>query len=249
MSELKSTRDAYGEALVEIGEKVPNLVVLDADLSTSTRTGKFGEKFPDRFFNVGIAEANMMGIAAGLAACGKVAVASSFAVFASGRAWDQIRVSVAYAQSNVKVGATHSGLCVGEDGPTHHAISDLALMRSIPGIRVLQPCDDLETKQCIASAITTEGPFYIRLNRMPVQRVHNKNYHFELGKADQLLPGKDIALFATGIGVQKALAAVEPLRREGISAVVINFATLKPLDHTFIIDMAKKVAGIITIWS
>jgi transketolase len=246
-SEKRATREAFGEFLVDRGAKDPNFVVLEADLGRSTRTAKFGKQFPERYFNLGIAESNMVGVAAGLASCGKTVVISGFAVFTSGRAWDQIRVSLGYAQSNVKVCVTHSGLSVGEDGPTHHAISDIALMRSIPGITVVQPCDDVETVQCLNEVSNRPGPFYVRLGRMPVERVHKADYRFNLGDLDVLRPGEDIAILATGIGVQMALAAASKLSARGISALVGNVHTIKPLPGRQITDIARRVGRVVTI--
>lgn len=247
MANMIATRDAYGEALRELGNKNKDIVVLDADLSGSTKTALFKEAFPERFFNVGIAEQNLIATAAGLATTGKIPFASTFAVFAAGRAFEIIRNSVCYPKLNVKIAATHAGLTVGEDGATHQAIEDLSLMRSLPNMVVLSPADGIEAKQCIYKAAEYNGPVYIRLGRSKVPVVFDEDYKFEIGKGVELVEGKDITLIATGIMVEKALRAAEGLEKEGISARVINISTIKPIDKEIIIKAAKETKGIVTI--
>ncbi|NLK43812.1 MAG: transketolase family protein [Tissierellia bacterium] len=244
---MVATRDAYGEALKELGERNENIVVLDADLSGSTKTSVFEKAFPNRFFNVGIAEQNLIGTAAGLAAAGKTPFASSFAMFATGRAFEIIRNSVCYPKLNVKIAATHAGLTVGEDGATHQALEDISIMRSLPNMVVLCPADAIETKQCIFKAAEHDGPVYIRLGRAKVPVIFDENYKFEIGKGVELKAGKDVTIVATGVMVDRALQAGEKLEEEGISARVINISTIKPIDKDIIIKAAKETRGIITV--
>lgn len=242
-----ATRDAYGEALKELGGNNKNIVVLDADLSGSTKTSVFAKAYPERFFNVGIAEQNLVGTAAGLAAAGKVPFASTFAVFATGRAFEIIRNSVCYPKLNVKIAATHAGLTVGEDGATHQALEDISLMRSLPNMVVLNPADAVETKQCIFKAAEHNGPVYIRLGRAKVPVIFDESYEFEIGKGVELKEGTDVTIIATGVMVEKALIASEELAKEGISARVINMASIKPIDEDIIIKAAKETKGIVTV--
>jgi len=246
MEQLIATRDAFGEALVELGEKHENLVVLTADLAESTRTHKFAARFPDRFFNMGIAEQNMMGVAAGLASCGKIAVASSFAIFSTGRAWEQVRYSICHSYLNVKVMATHGGISVGEDGSSHQATEDISLMRALPGMRVIVPADAVETKMAVRVAVETQGPFYIRLGRPRVPLIFENNYLFQLGKGYRLTEGEDVAIFACGAMLHQALEAEKNLRTGGIKAQVINMSTIKPIDSQTIIEAAKTTGAIVT---
>ena len=242
-----ATRDAYGEALKELGGINKDIVVLDADLSGSTKTAVFKKEYPDRFFNVGIAEQNLIGIAAGLASAGKVPFASTFAMFASGRAFEVIRNSVCYPKLNVKIAATHAGLTVGEDGATHQALEDISLMRSLPNMLVLNPADAVETKQCIVKAAEYDGPVYIRLGRSKTPVIFDETYKFEIGKAVELKEGSDVTIIATGIMVDKALKASEVLAKDGISARIINMSTIKPIDADIIIKAAKETKGIVTV--
>lgn len=247
MSKSIATRDAYGEALKELGGKNKDVVVLDADLSGSTKTGVFKKEYPDRFFNVGIAEQNLVGTAAGLAAVGKIPFASTFAMFATGRAFEIIRNSVCYPNLNVKIAATHAGITVGEDGATHQALEDISIMRSLPNMVVLSPADAIEAKQCIIKAAEYTGPVYIRLGRSGVPVIFDEDYKFEIGKAVELKEGSDITIIATGIMVGKALEAREELAKENISARVINISTIKPIDQEIIIKAAKETKGIVTV--
>lgn len=242
----KATREAYGEALVELSKRNKNVVVLDADLSKSTKTAEFQKVCPERFFNIGIAEADMIATAAGLATCGKIPFVSTFAIFAAGRAYEQIRNSVAYPKLNVKIAATHAGITVGEDGATHQSIEDISLMRSIPNMVVINPSDDVETKYAILQAAEYEGPVYIRLGRMAVPTIHDEHYKFQLGKGEILKSGNDVAIIATGIMVSMALEAAEELKKYGIDAEVINIHTIKPIDKKLIISSAKKTGKIVT---
>lgn len=246
MGKKIATREAYGQALEELGGKNKDIVVLDADLSGSTKTAMFAKSYPERFFNVGIAEQNLIATAAGLATTGKVPFASTFAVFAAGRAFEIIRNSVCYPELNVKIAATHAGLTVGEDGATHQAVEDLSLMRSLPNMVVLNPADGIEAKQCIYKAAEHNGPVYIRLGRSAVPYVFDEDYEFEIGKGVELKSGEDVAIVATGIMVAKALEAAEALEKEGISARVINISTIKPIDKDIIIKAAKETRGIVT---
>lgn len=247
MTKMIATRDAYGEALKELGQINEDIVVLDADLSGSTKTAVFQKAFPNRFFNVGIAEQNLIGTAAGLATAGKIPFASSFAMFATGRAFEIIRNSVCYPKLNVKIAATHAGLTVGEDGATHQALEDLSIMRSLPNMVVLSPADAIETKQCIAKAAEHNGPVYIRLGRAKVPVIFDENYKFEIGKGVELKEGNDVTIIATGVMVDRALKASESLKEEGISARVINIPTIKPIDKDIIIKAAKETKGIVTV--
>ena len=242
----KATREAFGEGLVALGAEMPNLVVLDADLAAATKTGMFKKAYPDRFFDCGIAEQNMIGVAAGLAAAGKVPVASSFAMFASGRAYEQIRNSVGYPHLNVKIGATHAGISVGEDGATHQCCEDLALMRTIPGMTVLNPADYVEAGQVLRAAVTMEGPVYMRFGRLAIPTIFDSTYRFEIGKGVQLTEGTDVTLIATGLLVGEAIKAAELLKNEGISVRVINMATIKPLDKEIVAKAAAETGLIVT---
>ena len=242
----KATREAYGEALKEIGGKNERIVVLDADLSKSTKTNVFAKAYPQRFFNVGIAEQNLVGTAAGLAASGKIPFVSTFAMFAAGRAFEQIRNSVCYPKLNVKVAATHAGLTVGEDGASHQAIEDVSLMRSLPNMTVLVPADEEETRQAIAWAAEYQGPVYIRLGRMSVDNVSPEGYVFAPAKAAILTEGNDVTLIANGVMVTAALEAAKTLAAEGIQARVINMASVKPLDAAAVVSAAKETGAIVT---
>jgi len=245
-AEKIATRDAYGKALVALGEKNKEIVVLDADLSKSTKTADFAKVFPERFINMGIAEQNLMGFSAGLAAAGKIPFASTFAVFATGRAFEQIRNSIAYPQLNVKVAATHSGISVGEDGASHQAIEDIAIMRALPNMTVLVPADAEETAQIIQAAAEYKGPVYIRMGRLAVPVLFDENYKFEIGKANQIREGKDAAVIASGLMVAEALKAAEELSKQGIEIAVINCASIKPLDTETIIGIAKQTRAVVT---
>lgn len=242
-----ATRDAYGDALKELGDNNQNIVVLDADLSGSTKTSVFAKAHPERFFNVGIAEQNLIGTSAGLAAAGKIPFASTFAMFATGRAWEIIRNSVCYPKLNVKIAATHAGLTVGEDGATHQALEDISLMRSLPNMIVLSPADAVETKQCIIKAAEHNGPVYIRLGRAKVPVIFDESYEFEIGKGTELRGGTDVTIIATGVMTEKALQASEKLLEEGIKARVINICSIKPIDEEIIIKAAKETKGIVTV--
>ncbi|MCX7903924.1 MAG: transketolase family protein, partial [Caloramator sp.] len=242
-----ATREAYGKALVELGKENKNVVVLDADLSKSTKTADFAKVFPERFFNIGIAEADLMGTAAGLATCGKIPFASTFAVFATGRAFEQIRNSICYPNLNVKIAATHAGITVGEDGASHQSIEDISLMRTIPNMTVIVPCDDVETMAAIKAAAEYVGPVYIRLGRSSVPTINDENtYKFEIGKAVKLKEGKDVTIFATGIMVSEALKAYEMLKEKGYEAEVINIHTIKPIDAKAIVDSVTKTGCAVT---
>lgn len=242
-----ATREAYGKALAELGNENKNVVVLDADLSKSTKTADFKKVFPERFFNMGISEADMMTTAAGFASCGKVPFASTFAIFASGRAFEQIRNSICYPRLNVKVAATHAGLTVGEDGASHQSVEDISLMRSIPNMTVICPCDDVETAAAVRAAAQYNGPVYIRLGRSSVPTLNDeKNYKYEIGKAVILKPGKDVSIFATGVMVSEAMKAAEILKQDGIDAEIVNIHTIKPIDKDAIISSAKKTKTVVT---
>lgn len=241
-----ATRDAYGKALVDLGKENKDIVVLDADLSKSTKTAGFQAEFPERFFNMGIAEQNLMGTAAGFAAAGKIPFASSFAVFAAGRAFEIIRNSICYPKLNVKIAATHAGLTVGEDGATHQAIEDLSLMRSLPNMTVICPADGVEAEAAVKRAAKHEGPVYIRLGRSGVPILFDENYQFEIGKAVELKEGKDATIIAIGIMVAEALKAQEILEQDGISIKVLNMPTIKPIDREAIIEAAKQTGAIVT---
>lgn len=248
MSDIKkiSTRKAYGKALVELGKKNENIVVFDADLSKSTMTADFGKEFPDRFFNAGIAEANMMGMAAGMAMSGKVAFASTFAMFAAGRAYEIIRNSIAYPDANVKICATHAGITVGEDGASHQCIEDLALMRVIPGMTVIHPADATSTSKLIEQVAEMDGPCYVRLGRLDIPVIYDKNANIEIGKGVIVREGHDHTVIACGLMINEALTAAEKLEKEGISVRVIDMHTIKPLDSDIIITAAKETGSIIT---
>lgn len=246
MANMMATRNAYGEALKEIGGKNEDIVVLDADLSGSTKTAVFKKEYPDRFFNAGISEQSLMGTAAGLAAAGKIPFASTFAMFATGRAFEIIRNSICYPKLNVKIAATHAGLTVGEDGASHQAIEDISIMRSIPNMVVLNPADGVEARLCVLKAAEYVGPVYIRLGRSNVPVIFDENYTFEIGKGVELKSGEDVTIIATGIMVAKALEASEVLEKEGISARVINISTIKPIDKDIILKAAKETKGIVT---
>jgi transketolase len=239
-----ATRTAYGEALLELGRKNRDVVALDADLSCSTRTNKFAKEFPERFFNMGIAEANMMGTASGLALSGKIPFASTFAVFASCRAYDQVRQSIAYSQANVKICASHSGITVGEDGPTHHAIEDIALMRVMPNMRVISPADAWETKKIIPKVASTNGPFYVRLTRPKVPVLPEREFSF--GKASVMREGSDATIIATGVMVSRALNAAKKLSEDGLSTRVLNVHSIKPLDEKTVVKASKETNGMVT---
>lgn len=242
----KATREAYGEALREMGLENKNIVVLDADLSKSTKTNVFAKEFPDRFINVGIAEQNMMGTAAGLAAAGKVPFVSTFAMFAAGRAYEQVRNSICYPQLNVKIAATHAGLTVGEDGATHQAIEDVALMRAIPNMTVIVPADAMETRHAVAWAAKYQGPVYLRLGRMSVPDMFGDGYEFQLGKAVELANGLDVTIIANGVMVGAARRAADELIAAGFSARVLNMHTVKPIDRDAIVKAAKETGAIVT---
>ncbi len=246
MAEKMATREAYGNALAEFGAVYDNLVVLDADLAAATKTATFKKAFPDRFFDCGIAENNMMGVAAGLATCGKIPFASSFAMFAAGRSFEQVRNTIGYPHLNVKIGATHAGVTVGEDGATHQCNEDIALMRTIPGMVVINPADAVEARLAVKAAIEHEGPVYLRFGRMAVSTIFDENYEFTIGKGVKLADGDDVAIIATGLEVEQALEAKEILAKEGISASVINIATIKPLDEELVVAEAKKCGAVVT---
>ena len=244
----KATRESYGEALAALGDKYDNLYVLDADLAAATKTGIFKKKFPDRFFDCGIAEANMMGVAAGLAATGKIPFASTFAMFAAGRAFEIVRNSIGYPHLNVKIGATHAGISVGEDGATHQCNEDIALMRTIPGMTIINPADDVEAKAAVEAAIQHNGPVYMRFGRLAVPVFNDPaTYKFELGKGIKLRDGKDIAIIATGLMVNEAIEAAKVLEAEGVSATVINIHTIKPIDEDIIVEAAKATGLVLTV--
>lgn len=243
----KATRESYGEALAELGDKYENLYVLDADLAAATKTGVFKKKFPERHIDCGIAEANMMGVAAGLAATGKVPFASSFAMFAAGRAFEIVRNSIGYPHLNVKIGATHAGISVGEDGATHQCNEDIALMRTIPGMTIINPADDVEARAAVEAAILHDGPCYLRFGRLATPVFNDKEtYKFELGKGIELVSGNDVAIIATGLMVYEAIKAAEELKADGINARVINIHTIKPLDKDIVIKAAKETGLIVT---
>lgn len=246
MADKIATREAYGNALASLGEKYTDFVVLDADLAAATKTGIFKKKYPERFFDCGIAEADMVGVAAGLAASGKTVFASSFAMFAAGRAFEQIRNSVGYPHLNVKIGATHAGISVGEDGATHQCNEDIALMRTIPGMTIVNPADGIEAAAAVEAAINTKGPFYLRFGRYAVPYLYDENYKFELGKGVKLKDGKDVTIIATGLMVHLALEAANTLAAEGIDAEVINIHTIKPLDKDMVVASAKKTGAVVT---
>ncbi len=250
MSEVKkiATRESYGNALAELGAEYPNLVVLDADLAAATKTGVFQKVFPERHIDCGIAECNMTGIGAGLATIGKIPFISTFAMFAAGRAFEQVRNSIGYPHLNVKIGATHAGITVGEDGASHQCNEDIALMRTIPGMVVISPCDDIEARAAVKAALDYEGPMYLRFGRAAVPIINdNAEYKFEIGKGVLLREGTDLTIVANGICVSESLAAAEKLAEENISARVINIHTIKPLDEEIIVKAAKETGKIITV--
>ena len=248
MSEVKkiATRESYGKTLLELGAEMPNLVVLDADLAGSTKTGVFGKAYPDRHFDCGIAEGNMMSIAAGLAAAGMVPFASSFAMFAAGRAYEQVRNSIGYPYLNVKIGATHAGITVGEDGASHQCLEDLALMREIPGMVVMCPADDTEARKAVRAAVKHDGPVYIRFGRAAVPVVFDEDYDFQIGKGSVIREGKDVSIIANGLCVASAIEAAEMLAKDGIDAEVVNICTIKPLDEDLIVKTASKTGKVVT---
>jgi transketolase len=246
MTEKIATREAYGKALVELGQENPNVVVLDADLSKSTKTANFKKHFPERFFDMGVAEQNMIGTAAGLAAAGKIAFASSFAVFAAGRAFEQVRNSVAYPALNVKIGASHAGITVGEDGGSHQSVEDIALMRALPNMTIFVPADAVETRAAVRTAAQIDGPVYIRLGRMGVPVLHGEDFQFVPGKAVTLRQGRDVTVVVCGIMVPAALEAAAMLADEGIRAGVLDVHTIKPLDVEAIVAAAKATGAVVT---
>lgn len=244
MTEMRMSRDVYGETLIELGHKNKDVVALDADLAQSTRTAKFGKVFPDRFFNLGVAEQNVMGVAAGLASCGKLAFASTFAMFATARAWDQIRNTICYNKLNVKIVVSHAGITVGPDGSSHQALEDVALMRVLPNIVIMVPCDGPETRDVILAAAEHVGPVYVRMGRSKVPTVKGKK-KFKMGKACILREGKDISIIACGIMVKESLDAAEILAREGKEARVVNMHTIKPIDKAMILRCARQTGRIV----
>ena len=248
MADVKkiATRDSYGNALKELGAEFDNLVVLDADLAGATKTGIFQKAYPERHFDCGIAEANMICVAAGMSTTGLVPFASSFAMFAAGRAFEQVRNSIGYPHLNVKIGATHGGISVGEDGASHQCCEDFALMRSIPGMTVICPADDIEAKAAVRAAYEMDGPVYLRFGRLAVPVFHEEGFHFEVGKGEVLRDGTDVAIIANGLLTYEAIVAGEELAKEGIHAMVINMATVKPLDEELVLAAAKKCGKIIT---
>lgn len=243
-----ATRESYGNALKDLAEEFPNLVVLDADLAAATKTGIFRKAYPERHIDCGIAEANMMGVAAGLSLTGKIPFVSSFAMFAAGRAFEQVRNSIGYPHLNVKIGATHAGITVGEDGATHQCNEDIALMRTIPGMVVMCPADDVEARAAVRAALEYEGPVYIRFGRAAVPVINDRpDYKFEIGKGTVVREGRDVTIVATGICVDSALGAAEKLAADGIEAEVISICTIKPLDEDIIINSAKKTGKVVTV--
>lgn len=250
MSEVKkiATRDSYGNALAELGKEHENLVVLDADLAAATKTGVFKKAYPERFIDCGIAEANMTGVAAGLSTCGKVPFISSFAMFVAGRAFEQVRNSIGYPHLNVKIGATHAGITVGEDGATHQCNEDIALMRTIPGMVIINLADDVEARAAVKAAYEYEGPVYLRFGRLALPIIHNESsYKFEIGKGEILRDGKDVTIVATGAMVSNSLEAAEKLAADGIEAKVINIHTIKPLDEELVVVAAKETGKVVTV--
>jgi transketolase len=250
MSEVKkiATRESYGNALVELGQEHGDVIVLDADLAAATKTGTFRKAFPERHWDIGIAECNMTGIAAGLATCGKVPFISSFAMFAAGRAYEQVRNSIGYPKLNVKIGATHAGISVGEDGASHQCLEDLALMREIPGMIVINPSDDVEAKAAVKAAYEHVGPVYLRFGRLAVPVINDKpDYKFEIGKGVVLKEGKDVTIFATGLEVNETIEAEKLLAADGIDAEIINIHTIKPIDRELVVASAKKTGKVVTV--
>ena len=248
MADIKkiATRDSYGNALVELGKAHDNLVVLDADLAGATKTGTFKKAFPERFFDCGIAEANMTCVAAGMSTTGLVPFASTFAMFAAGRAFEQIRNSIGYPHLNVKIGATHGGISVGEDGASHQCCEDFGLMRTIPGMVVMSPADDVEAKAMVRAAYHHQGPVYIRFGRAAVPVIHEEGYNFQIGKGEVMVDGEHVAIIANGLMTYEAMVAAEELKKDGINAMVINMGTIKPLDEELVLSAAKKCGKIIT---
>jgi len=246
MEKMEATRDAYGRALAKLGEEDPRIVVLDADLSSSTKTSVFGKKFPHRFFNVGVAEQNMMGIAAGLSTTGKIPFVSTFAIFATGRAWEPIRQSICYSHFNVKIVATHAGITVGEDGASHQVTEDIALMRVIPGMTVIVPADAVETEKVVKAIVNYDGPVYVRLSRAKFPVIFDDSYNFEIGKGKVLREGKDAGIIAVGLMVSQALKAAEILAKENINVTVVNMSTVKPLDVELVREVAIKTGALVT---
>ncbi len=248
MSEVKcvATRAGYGDALVELGKIRNDFIVMDADLAAATQTGKFKKEFPDRFYDCGIAEQNMMGIAAGIASTGKKVIVSSFAMFAAGRAFEQVRNSIGYPHLNVIIGATHAGISVGEDGATHQCCEDIALMRTIPGMTIINPADETEAKKAVFAAMELDGPVYMRFGRLAVPVIFDDDYKFEIGKGVELKEGNDVTIIATGLMVKEALEAYDILKAEGINARVINIATIKPLDREIVLKAAKETGAVVT---
>ena len=243
----KATRQSYGEALLDFGKENKDVVVLDADLATATKTNMFAKEFKDRFFDIGIAEANMIGTAAGFATCGKIPYASTFAVFAAGRAYDQIRNSVCYPNLNVKICATHAGITVGEDGATHQMLEDISMMRTLPNMTVISTSDDIQTKWAVKEISKIKGPVYLRLARMKTAQIYDENDRFEIGKAIQIGEGTDATVFATGITVEQALIAKEKLKEKGIDIRVLDIHTIKPIDKEMIVKCAKETKKLISI--
>lgn len=246
MADKIATREAYGAALVEFGAKYENLVVLDADLAAATKTGMFKKAYPERFFDCGIAENNMVGVACGMSLSGKIPFASSFAMFLAGRSFEQVRNSIGYPHLNVKLGATHAGITVGEDGATHQCNEDIALMRTIPGMTVINPADATEAKKAVEAAINMNGPVYLRFGRMAVPVLYDDGYDFQIGKGVVMAQGTDVSIIATGIMVEQALAARELLASDGISASVVNMATIKPIDEALVLAEAAKCGAVVT---
>ncbi len=246
MADKIATRESYGKALAEFGAIYPNLVVLDADLAAATKTGTFKKAFPDRFFDCGIAENNMIAAAVGMSLCGKIPFASSFAMFAAGRSFEQVRNAIGYPHNNVKIGATHAGITVGEDGATHQCNEDIALMRTIPGMIVLNPADDTEARLAVKAAIEHDGPVYLRFGRMAVPVYYGADYEFKIGRGVKMADGNDVALIATGIEVEQALIARELLAADGISASVVNISTIKPLDEELVVAEATRCGCVVT---
>ena len=244
--EKVSLRDAYGEVLVELGKEDDRIVVLDADLSGSTKTAKFAKAFPERFFNMGIAELNMMNTAAGLATTGKIPFISTFAIFGTGRAWEAVRQTICYPNLNVKIVCTHGGITVGEDGASHQALEDVANMRNIPNMRVIVPADDVETRQVIRKIAYTDGPFYVRLSREKFPRIFDENYKFGIGRGHVLVEGEDVTVVSNGVMTSFALLAAENLEREGISVEVIHMPTVKPIDVELVVKSAQKTGAVVT---
>ncbi len=247
MAEIKkmATRDGYGQGLIELGKTRNDVIVMDADLAAATKTGAFKKEFPENFYNCGIAEQNMMSIAAGIASTGKVVFASSFAMFAAGRAFEQVRNSIGYPHLPVNIGATHAGISVGEDGATHQCCEDIALMRTVPGMTIINPADAVEAKAATIAAAEIDGPVYLRFGRLAVPVINDESYTFQVGKGINLVDGTDVTIVATGLMVERALQAADQLKEEGISARVINIHTIKPLDEEIILDAAKKTGAIV----